>query len=270
MNGGPVEKLVRIGFSELEARAYLALLQGSPMTSDLLAQVAGVPDSLGSRIAGQLVEHGAAVTLPSAAALKYAPIPADELLDRLQQEYVDLIAAAKKDLRSYGSPLGPNAVWNLEGEANILARAEALIDQASKRIYVGALPATIEALRPALGLALDRGVQMVVYTTRQIELAGARLIVTPCPEPELQQMSGAGLILVRDGQEALIGEWPASQRAQASWTRCPTLVSIAEQHLVRGGRRRFLVFGRVNQPAESRDHVATGLGAGDGAQSRRA
>ena len=270
VNGGPVEKLVRIGFSEAEARAYLAVLQGSPMTSDLWAQAAGVPQLLGGRIAGQLVEHGAAVALPTAAALKYAPIPADELLDRLQREYVDLIAAAKKDLRSYGSPVSPNAVWTLDGEANILAQAETLIGQARRRIFVGALPATLECLRPALGLALDRGVQVVVYTTHHIELVGARVIVTPCPEPDLQEIGGDGLILVRDGQEALIGEWLATQRAQASWTRCPTLVSITEQHLVRGGRRRFPLLGRVDQPTESRDLSATGLGAGDAAQSRRA
>lgn len=253
VNGGPVEKLVRIGFSEIEARAYVALLQASPMTSDMLAQVSGIPNSLANGIAEQLVEHGAAITLATDPTLRYAPIPVDELLDRLQQEHADLIASVRKDLRSYGSRLDPVAVWNIEGEANILARAGTMIRRASRRIYLGALPATLEAMRPALELALERGVQVVVYTTSQIDLTGARVIVTPCPDARLEQMSAVGLILIRDGQEALIGEWLSPQRAQASWTQGPTLVSIAEQHLVRGGRRRFSVFQEADRREERND-----------------
>lgn len=241
VSSGCVEKLVRIGFSEYEARAYVALIKSSPMTGDMLAQVSRIPRALGSRIAEQLVERGAAITLPIDSALKYAPIPADELLDRLQQEHADLLVSIRKDLYAYTSPLDLDPVWNIEGETNLLARAEVMIRQATKRVYVGALPVTIEAMRPALESAAGREIQVVVYTTGHINLPGARVIVTPCPEAALEQMSKTGLILVRDGQEALIGEWSAPRRAQAAWTHAPTLVSIAEQHLLRGGRRRFAV-----------------------------
>jgi len=253
VNGGLVEKLIRIGFSEREARAYMALLKSSPMTSDMLAQLSGIPCSLGSQIAEQLVEHGAAITLPTGPGLKYAPIPADELLDRIQQEHADLITSIRKDLRSYASALDPDPVWTIEGEANILARAAAMIGQATKRIYMGALPATLEAVRPALEPAIERAVQVVIYTTSHIDLPGARVIVTPCPDAGLQHLNGAGMILVRDGQEALIGEWLAPSRAQASWTRGPTLVSIVEQHLVRGGRRRFVIFQEADRLQAPRD-----------------
>ena len=241
MNSGAVENLMRIGFSEYEARAYVALLRLHPVKSEILAQVSGIPHSLGSCIAEQLVQRGAAMRLPADASLTYAPTPADELLDRLQQEHAELIASIRAALKSCTSALDPDPVWNIEGEANILARAETMIHRATKRIYVGALPATIEAMRAAFESATERGVQVVVYTTRHLDLLGARVIVTPCPKAELERMNRVGLILVKDGQEALIGEWLAPRRAQASWTQAPTLVSIAEQHLVRGGRRRFVV-----------------------------
>jgi hypothetical protein len=61
------------------------------------------------------------------------------------------------------------------------------------------------------------------------------------------------IVVARDGQEALIGEWLSPQRAQASWTQGPTLVSIAEQHLVRGGRRRFSVFQEADRREERND-----------------
>jgi sugar-specific transcriptional regulator TrmB len=241
VKGGPVDKLVRVGFSEYEARAYITLLKSTPMTSDALAQVSGIPCSLGRPIAEQLVEQGAAITLCTGPILRYAPVPVDELLDRLQEEYSDLITSIREDLRSYPSSLDPNPVWNIEGEANVLARAASMIRQADGRIYVGALPATLEGLRPALESAIARGILVVVYTTIHLDLPGARVIVSPQPEAKLEKTSEGGLILIRDGEEALIGEWLAPRRAQATWTRGSALVSIVEQHLVRGGRRRFLV-----------------------------
>ncbi len=241
MNRDPVEKLVRIGLSEYEARAYVALLERNPMTSDQLAENSGVPRSLGRGVAEQLVERGAAVTLHAAGIRKYAPVAAEELLDRLHQEQGELITAVKEDLRPCTSASDLHPVWNVEGEANILARAIGMIRAARVRVLLAALPATVTALRPALEDAIGRDVQVVVYTTSHITLPGGRVIVTPVPADELDRLNRLGLILIRDGQEALIGEWLEVGRTQASWTRSLTLVSIAEQHLVRGGRRRFLL-----------------------------
>lgn len=241
MNGDPVEKLVRIGLSEYEARAYVALLERNPVTSDQLAENSGIPRSLGREIAEQLVERGAAVALHAGGIRRYAPVAAEELLDRLHQEQGELIAAIKEDLRPCTSSFDMHPVWNVEGEANILARATGMIRKAKVRALLAALPATVAALRPELEDAIGREAQVVVYTTSHTSLPGGRVIVTPVPEDELERLNGLGLILIRDGQEALIGEWLSVGCAQAFWTRSPTLVSIAEQHLVRGGRRRFLL-----------------------------
>jgi sugar-specific transcriptional regulator TrmB len=225
----------------------VALLKENPVPSDLLAQASGLPRSSGKRIAEQLVERGAAITLSRGTVVEYAPVPPNELLDRLQQEHSAAIASLKEDLQSYAAPLDLNPVWNVEGEANILARAKTMIGEATERIALAALPAGLEVMRPSLDLAIGRGVQIVIYTTSHFDLPGGRVIVTSYAASQLERMSGMGLILIKDGEEALIGEWFAQQRAQASWTRRPTLVAIAEQHLVRGGRQRFPVLAAAHQ-----------------------
>jgi len=68
-----------------------------------------------------------------------------------------------------------------------------------------------------------------------------KVVIAPIPEDTLEDECSLSLILIRDGKEALIGERLDTAQAQASWTENPALVSIAEHHLVRGGRRRFLV-----------------------------
>jgi len=46
MSGDPAAKLVKIGFSEYEAKAYVALLRESPVTGYELSMLSGVPRSM--------------------------------------------------------------------------------------------------------------------------------------------------------------------------------------------------------------------------------
>ena len=106
-----------------------------------------------------------------------------------------------------------------------------MIERARYRIYLALLPATFPSLRPALEEATERGVRVVVYSTEELDLPGGRVIAAPMPKAAQERIEGLGLVLVVDGEEALIGELLAENRARASWTTSPLFVSVAEHHL---------------------------------------
>jgi sugar-specific transcriptional regulator TrmB len=236
----PIEKLVRIGFSEYEARAYIALLAESPVTGYRLAKLSGIPRSRIYGVADKLAARGAVVKLAQENSVRYAPVPAGEFLEHLQREHRAIMTSLRDDLSHCTSQPDLDHVWNITGRANIIARARCIINQARSRVYLATWTATFPALRPALEDAIDRHVQVVVYTTGQLTLPGGRVVVTPVAEGASEEGRALGLILVRDGQEVLISEWLETDQVLASWTHNPALVSIAEHHLVHGGRRRFL------------------------------
>jgi sugar-specific transcriptional regulator TrmB len=241
VNGELVDKLRKIGFSEYEARAYLALLRKSPITGYRLAKLSDVPRSVIYKIAARLTARGAAVKLSSDGAIKYAPIPAAEFLDRLQWEYGEIIADLKDDLGALTTGPDLEYVWSIEGHENIIARARQMIEQANTIILLATLPDLFPALQGALAKAVERGVRVVLYSTKQLELPGSRIIVTPIAADAAEKIGGLRLILTIEHREALIGEWLTEAQARASWTSSPALVSIAEHHLIKGGRRRFLI-----------------------------
>jgi len=43
MGNDPIEKLIALGFSEYEAKAYVALLRENPVTGYQLSKLSGVP-----------------------------------------------------------------------------------------------------------------------------------------------------------------------------------------------------------------------------------
>ena len=231
MDDDPVAKLVKIGFSEYEAKAYVALLRESPVTGYQLAKLSGVPRSMIYEVVGKLTARGAAMTLRTGGATKYAPVPATEYLDQLHREHEELIVSLKDDLSGLASASDLEYVWNIEGHDNIIAKAREMIGQTKTRIYLALLPTTFPALRPVLEEAIGRGVRVVLYTTSELDLPGARVVVAHVSEETLGQARGLGLILVIDGEEVLIGEWLTATQARASWTSSPLLVFIAEHHL---------------------------------------
>jgi sugar-specific transcriptional regulator TrmB len=231
MNSDPIDSLVKLGFSEYEAKAYVALLRESPVTGYQLSKTSGVPRSMIYEVLGKLTARGAAMTLRKGGATKYAPVPVEEFLDQLQREHEELTTSLKDDLATLASPTDLEYVWNIEGHENIMAKAREMIGQAKSRICLALLPVTFSTLQPVLEEAIGRGVRVVLYTTSTFDLPGGRVIVAHVSEETLGQARGLGLVLVIDGEEVLIGEWLTATQARASWTGSPLFVFIAEHHL---------------------------------------
>ena len=111
MSENLLEKLGKIGFSEYEAKAYVALLGKSPVSGYELAKLSGVPRSMIYETVGKLVARGAAMTLPKEGATKYAPVPAADFLDQLHREHEALTTTLKNDLTA----LSAAPIWSMSG-----------------------------------------------------------------------------------------------------------------------------------------------------------
>jgi sugar-specific transcriptional regulator TrmB len=231
MGNDPIELLVKIGFSEYEAKAYVALLRKSPVSGYELSKLSEVPRSMIYEVAAKLKTRGAVMILRTGGATKYAAVPSDAYLDQLHREYHELISSSKKELSSLTSIPDLDYVWNIEGRDNIMAKAVEMIDQAKSHVYLSLVPTTFPFLRPALERAIERGVRVVVYSTDELDLPGGQVVVAHVAQQALEQARGLGLILAVDGAEVLVGEWLADTQARASWASSPLLVFITEHHL---------------------------------------
>jgi sugar-specific transcriptional regulator TrmB len=231
MHNDPIERLVELGFSEYEAKAYVALLRDNPATGYQVSKVSGVPRSMVYEVLAKLTARGAAMELRKEGKTQYAPIPPRDFLDQLHREHEDLVVSLKDDLTTLGSTSDLEYVWNIEGYDNVMARAQEMIRQAEDRVYMAVLPTTFPPLKPALEEAIARDVRVVVYSSQSLDLPGGRVVITPMSQDHLKRPEGLGLILVVDGDEVLIGERLTAAQARSSWTRSPLFVLVAEHHL---------------------------------------
>ncbi|MGE5263519.1 MAG: TrmB family transcriptional regulator [Acidobacteriota bacterium] len=212
-----VERWTTLGFTEYEAKAYVALLQLGTATGYQIAKESGVPRSMIYESLNKLAARGAVLTQSFAEMVRYAPVPPEQLLSRMRRELDDNVEALSRDLK--GIDIGGGSAggtWNLTGGQNIFAYARQMIERAGHEIALSiGDDDELDELLPRLREAHNRRLSMLIVSTVPYDAGPVPVVVYP-QGLALRQAIGHGLTLVVDGREALVGEVDRSE--SAVWT----------------------------------------------------
>ncbi len=161
-----VERLMRLGFSQYEARAYVGLLTHGEQTGYGLANVTGVPQPKIYETLHRLVERVAVVQTTSHPA-RYVAVSAEALLVGLEQDFSTRLQLAREEAARL-PVVGGVADTDRSGSERIATwdqvfnRAKTAIDSAAEKVYLSGRSADLKLLSPAASVALGRGVTFVV------------------------------------------------------------------------------------------------------------
>jgi len=226
-----VEHLQAVGFSEYEARAYATLVQGGPMTGYQLAKASGIPRPNVYPVIDRLEKRGAVTSVDVGGGVKYAALPAADMLARLSKSVESHLSGAGSALRDLANAPASEYAWNVEGYDNVIVHAERAIESARDRVLLGLWSNESARLAEALARAQARGVEVVV------------LCVQGCADEcgncrgEVYRYAVSGehttrwLMLVADEREALVGQVTGGGDARAVETRLEAVVLMTAQYL---------------------------------------
>lgn len=153
-------QLQELGFGEYEARAYHALLQHNPVNGYELAKVSGVPRANIYLVLHKLEERGVVVRVEDGDSTRYLPVDPDEVLDEMAYHMTQTIASARQTLETLSHPAATDSVWNIQGYANLLSHARAVIKDARHELLVAIWPDEARALGGEVAAAEDRTVEI--------------------------------------------------------------------------------------------------------------
>ena len=91
------KKMMQLGFTLYEAKAYISLLQNYPVTRYEISKKSGVPRSAIYDIVKKLEDFGA-VSIISTNPEKYVPLPPEEFLRMLERRYQQNLKDFKESL----------------------------------------------------------------------------------------------------------------------------------------------------------------------------
>lgn len=226
-----LQALRRLGFSQYEARVYLALLKRHPLTGYEVAKVSRVPRPNVYSVLQRLEHRGAVLRVEREGAVRYTCVPPPELVRGLENRFHQAVEAARRAMEEVTSPPEDGYVWSIRGAVALLEHARAIIHQASQSLVLAIWPSEATALAESLRDADRRGVQMTTLCLAACArecggCAGRIYRYRVAPEGALRW-----LILVEDGQEVLCGEIGLGDDGLAVRTRQRLLVDLVPSYV---------------------------------------
>lgn len=195
--------LAAIGFTEYEAKVYVALLRTHPASGYQISKEAGIPRSMVYEALGRLHARGAVLRTGEERATLYRPVPPKTLLDRYEEEQHQLLHDLRQGLRAQYTAQDEARFWSIAGRPAVLSYATQMIERARDELFLVLADADLEALRSPLAQAGASGVEVNALLTGRGALESARAVRHPAEESALQELQNC-LIVVADAHEVLI------------------------------------------------------------------
>lgn len=223
-----LQDLIAVGFTEYEAKVYLALLRENPATGYQLSKNSGVPRSMVYEALGRLVVRGAVLKTDDRRSTLYRPVPPEILLDRYKKEQDQLFNNLSRELSALYDNQQEDYYWTFKGSGSVFSYANQMIEEAQEEILAVLNDNDLGALRTQIELTCQRGIATSALLTGAGELGCGVVVRHPPLESELQELDRM-MVLVVDNQQVLIANRDLD--VSATVTRNMNLVLIARQFI---------------------------------------
>ncbi len=224
----PLSNLVAIGFTEYEARVYLALLSDNPATGYQISKRTGVPRSMVYEALGRLHARGAVLKTGNQRATLIRPVPPDILLERFESEHRSLLKNLQEGLGELYNAQQEEHLWSISGSHTVLAYAKQMIEGVKDEILLVLNDTHLDTFGDGIQAACEAGVAASAVLTGDKELFCGQSVRHPPLESELQQLSDM-LVVIVDDHECLIANTKGDTIATITTNR--NIIFIAKQFI---------------------------------------
>ncbi len=233
----PIALLGELGFARNEALAYLTLIEAADdegMTGYEVASQSGIPRSAVYTVLRKLENQGAAFAVGGKPA-RYLPLSPRRLLEQIERSTRSRLDRLDEGLRRIPRRSLPEPVWIINRYEEVIARADAMIRSAETSVYLSVWDRELAELIPALRTANgNRELHRVLHSPDAIaeQPSGFSCWIDDAGADEQKAAWSHKALVVVDRREALIGGTEPDADNQAVYTRNPSLVDVATNHVI--------------------------------------
>lgn len=239
-----VADLQSLGFSQHEARAYVYLLQRPLSTGYEVSKGAGLPRANAYKVLESLSSKEVIQQL-STNPVRYAALPADQVLGRIRRHTEQLCADLARRLTQLERPNEVELFWNVRGVHRIREKAAAMIEGARRRVVISLWSEDLPDYAAALRAAHESGATVIANVFGPGDLGFGQVYRH---EDSSKVVSGRLITLAVDYSEALIAS--LDEPGSGVYTQNPTLVHLVEK-LIRDESYLAEIYARFERELEA-------------------
>ncbi|CDN43527.1 MULTISPECIES: TrmB family transcriptional regulator [Paenibacillus] len=219
-----IDRLKRLGMSELEARCYLALHEEPVLSGYEVAKRVSVSRTNVYAALRSLVEKGICRVSEGETSM-YAAIPIEDVIRQLRSEFEENAGILERDLKP--QPPAPG-FYTWTGEGNMRTAIRRLIAGARRTVVVDIWSEDFHELEPMLAEAESRGKTVIVITIGEVETGLRHVFTHKRMEMWLPEKS-RGFYILCDWKDGLLGSFNEPGKPSALETDHPSVSGMLLQ-----------------------------------------
>ncbi len=227
---GAIVKLTRLGFTEYEAKAYVALLIENPLTAYEIAKNSGIPTSKIYEVIRKLEKRRTVQAIHGERSRMYVPLSPDEFIEDFRAAIEDSLQAVKRELKDIKKGMDTSYTWHIKDYDGLIHKAIRMIDTARISILLSTWPPEMKLLAESLYRAEERGVKIAVIHYGAATVKIKQLYIHPVEDTIYSERGVSSFTIVADSREALNGTI-AGSRTEAIWSMNEGFVIMADGHI---------------------------------------
>ena len=200
-----VETLGDLGFSANAAKTYITLLRNNPATGYEVSKRAGIPRSAIYTVLNHL-ESMNIINGVGESPRRFIPLPPSTLLEHFSQLTSDRLDTLKTALDSLELKEEAFDFWHITGYKDLILRARETINGSMETLFLGIWRKEYDKLVQEIRDAVDRGVDIIIFSFCDIPPELGSVISYGIDEDELLEIWNPKIILVSDQKVTIMGQ----------------------------------------------------------------
>ncbi|PEB50825.1 TrmB family transcriptional regulator [Bacillus pseudomycoides] len=227
-----MKELQKLGFSQYECKAYIGLLKHYPATGYEISKQTGVPRSMIYEVLGKLMDKGAVHLVPSEP-VKYVPVSATELMDRMRKDFEKSFDFLDQKLNSLEQERQVDVISHIRTDERIIKEIRNMIERAEEELWISVWEQQVTELESSIQRKEQEGVHIfsILFGAPNTKIGTTFHHNYMTPDVVKERMGGHLTVIARDGKEVLIANFSDHGTSWAVTTYDPALVLVATEYV---------------------------------------
>jgi sugar-specific transcriptional regulator TrmB len=226
------KELQDLGFSEYEARSYIALLSsGQALSAYEIAKSAGLPTSKIYGVLARLEERELVSIVDGKGKKKFAAMDPDEFFSQFRQDINETIAKVKRGLKRVQGNVPATAIWNFRDYDSFRERCTRIVNNSTQFLLISAWEQELFFLEEALKKAEKRGVRIAVIHFGEPHFQTGVMYPHPLQDTLYEERGGRGFVMVADSKEAVLATIYEETAVEGAFSLNRGFILLAEDYI---------------------------------------
>jgi sugar-specific transcriptional regulator TrmB len=225
-----INRLAQLGFSEYEARAYIALLKEHPLTAYEIAKNSGIPTSKIYEVIKKLELKQTVQPIHGERSKVYIPASLDEFVQNFRSSMEDTLHSLKSELQGIRTGMDTSYTWHIRDYDGLILKAKRMFSTAQDTVLLLTWPMELKVLLDPIREAEQRQIKTAVIHYGATNIKIKQLYIHPIEDTIFAERNVRGFTLVADSREALIGQ-VTGKETEAIWSMNEGFVIMSENYI---------------------------------------